>query len=328
MTIDTSSPFMGQLLKRKTVIASGSLILVTGANGYIASHVVNQLLQLGYNVRGTIRAEKPWLEQFFAKKYGEGRFETMLLPAFTKDALEPVLRGVSGVINLASDVSMNPDPHMVIPLAVGNVLNLLETAAKQPSIRRVVLTSSTTAAFTLQPGKKGVVVGNETWNDESVRAAWDPDTPSEFKPFLVYTASKTEAERKAWEWVRLNEPSYGFNSVLPFMNAVKTNEKPVEWYVNVEDTARLHVIAALDMEVESERLWACAAPMNWAQIIGILQNLRPNNTLIPTAPIEEPKDYTEIVGSRRALQLLRAFFGISGWTSLEQSLESGILDLP
>lgn len=100
MTIDTSSPFMGQLLKRKTVIASGSLILVTGANGYIASHVVNQLLQLGYNVRGTIRAEKPWLEQFFAKKYGEGRFETMLLPAFTKDALEPVLRGVSGVVHL------------------------------------------------------------------------------------------------------------------------------------------------------------------------------------------------------------------------------------
>lgn len=336
---------MGQLFKRKTVIASGSLILVTGANGYIASHVVNQLLQLGYNVRGTIRAEKPWLEQFFAKKYGEGRFETMLLPAFTKDALEPVLRGVSGVIHLVLH------PHMVIPLAVGNVLNLLETAAKQPSIRRIVLTSSTTAAFTLQPGKKGVVVGNETWNDESVRAAWDPDTPSELKPFLVYTASKTEAERKAWEWVRLNEPSYGFNSVLPFMNfgtilhpniggstmnfprSLLAGETSCmafgpQWYVNVEDTARLHVIAALDTEVESERLWACAAPMNWVQIIGILQNLRPNNTLIPTAPIEEPKDYTEIVGSGRALQLLRAFFGISGWTSLEQSLESGILDLP
>lgn len=142
---------------------------------------------------------------------------------------------------------MNPDPHMVIPLAVGNVLNLLETAAKKPSIRRVVLTSSTTAAFTLQPGRKGVVVGNgmfaslediincvcvdtyatsETWNDESVRAAWDPDTPSELKPFLVYTASKTEAERKAWEWVRLNEPSYGFNSVLPFMNVSTLIEGP------------------------------------------------------------------------------------------------------
>lgn len=179
MTQGTPSPFIGQPFKRNTVIASGSLILVTGANGYIASHVVNQLLQLGYNVRGTIRAEKPWLEQFFAKKYGEGRFQTMLLPAFTKDALEPVLQGVSAVIHLvcptyacfhhsestdsqkqASDVSMNPNPHTVIPLAVGNVLNLLETAANHPSIRRFVLTSSTTAAFTLQPGKKGIVVDN------------------------------------------------------------------------------------------------------------------------------------------------------------------------
>lgn len=33
----------------------GSRILVTGANGYIASHVVDQLLALRYVVRGTIR---------------------------------------------------------------------------------------------------------------------------------------------------------------------------------------------------------------------------------------------------------------------------------
>ena len=34
---------------------SEDLILVTGANGYIASHLVKQLLEAGYRVRGTVR---------------------------------------------------------------------------------------------------------------------------------------------------------------------------------------------------------------------------------------------------------------------------------
>ena len=33
-------------------------ILVTGASGYIASHIVQQLQLLGYRVRGTVRSKK------------------------------------------------------------------------------------------------------------------------------------------------------------------------------------------------------------------------------------------------------------------------------
>ncbi|GKZ52116.1 hypothetical protein AbraIFM66951_000537, partial [Aspergillus brasiliensis] len=46
-------------------LPKGALILVTGANGFIASHVSDQLLQMGYRVRGTVRSEKPWLEEHF-----------------------------------------------------------------------------------------------------------------------------------------------------------------------------------------------------------------------------------------------------------------------
>jgi len=38
----------------KNTIPPGSKILVTGANGFIGSNVVDQLLSLGYFVRGTI----------------------------------------------------------------------------------------------------------------------------------------------------------------------------------------------------------------------------------------------------------------------------------
>jgi nucleoside-diphosphate-sugar epimerase len=43
----------------------GSLILVTGANGNIDSHVMNTFIDLGYRVQGTIRERKPWLSKYF-----------------------------------------------------------------------------------------------------------------------------------------------------------------------------------------------------------------------------------------------------------------------
>ena len=36
-------------------VHAGDLICVTGANGFIASHLVGQLLAAGYRVRGTVR---------------------------------------------------------------------------------------------------------------------------------------------------------------------------------------------------------------------------------------------------------------------------------
>jgi uncharacterized protein YbjT (DUF2867 family) len=39
------------------VIAAGANVLVSGANGYIATWLVRTLLEHGYAVRGTVRAE-------------------------------------------------------------------------------------------------------------------------------------------------------------------------------------------------------------------------------------------------------------------------------
>jgi hypothetical protein len=55
----------------------------------------------------------------------------------------------------------------------------------------------------------------DTWNDASVKAAWDENTPAEIKALMVYAASKTEGERAAFNWVKKNKPGFVFNSVLP-----------------------------------------------------------------------------------------------------------------
>ncbi|KAJ5744216.1 hypothetical protein N7533_009086 [Penicillium manginii] len=49
----------------KNTIRQGSRTLITGTNGFIGSHVVDQLLSLGYLVRGTVRESKPWLNELF-----------------------------------------------------------------------------------------------------------------------------------------------------------------------------------------------------------------------------------------------------------------------
>lgn len=73
---------MAPTLKGKSpVIAPGSLILVTGANGFIGSHIADQLIRAGYRVRGTARdaSKAAWLEEFFENKYGKGKFESVIV---------------------------------------------------------------------------------------------------------------------------------------------------------------------------------------------------------------------------------------------------------
>lgn len=79
----------------------GAVVLVTGANGYIGSSVVDTLLQEGYNVRGTVRSPKTWLVKLFTEKYGVGRFETVILPDLrAQEDIERALDGVQGLIHV------------------------------------------------------------------------------------------------------------------------------------------------------------------------------------------------------------------------------------
>jgi uncharacterized protein YbjT (DUF2867 family) len=79
------------------------LVLVTGANGYIGSTIVDILLQAGYYVRGTVRSEKPWLQALFDNKYGAGRFHMVVVNNLGVQAnFELAMEGVEGVLHVVS----------------------------------------------------------------------------------------------------------------------------------------------------------------------------------------------------------------------------------
>ena len=64
-------------------IAPGDKILVTGANGFLAAHVVDISLKKGYAVRGAVRSldKGEYLKKLFAK-YGD-KFELVVVKDIT-----------------------------------------------------------------------------------------------------------------------------------------------------------------------------------------------------------------------------------------------------
>lgn len=74
----------------------GSLVLVTGATGFMATHIVDQLLFAGYHVRGTLRDEKKaaWTTSFFSARHGAGKYSAVIVPEMsTMGAFDEAVKG-------------------------------------------------------------------------------------------------------------------------------------------------------------------------------------------------------------------------------------------
>jgi nucleoside-diphosphate-sugar epimerase len=108
-------------------------------------------------------------------------------------------------------MTMDPDPNKVITPMVAGTLGLLNAAAKQPSVKRFVLTSSCAAAATAEPGVAKTIDEN-TWNDAATREAWAPPPYGPERSFAVYAASKMQMEKEAWKWHAEHKSSFVLNT--------------------------------------------------------------------------------------------------------------------
>ncbi|KAI9723450.1 MAG: hypothetical protein M1828_004180 [Chrysothrix sp. TS-e1954] len=339
----------------------GSLILISGINGFIASHIADQFLAYGYRVRGTARsAEKLAIaHEFLDRRHGHGSpaFEDAVVPDMgVRGAFEDAMKGCHGVAHVATDVSFGTDPNKVITPTVKAVEWILETAMNTPTVKRFVFSSSSSAATEPKPGVK-FHIDASTWNTESSEIAWTgPPYDGGFdRAFSVYAASKTEAERAAWKYVDTHKPSFGFNTILPDFNmgpilseqqhgstggwvrnmwrgdAAMTDLLrgfAPQYYVNVADNAKVHVAAMLMGDVERERLYTWAEPFNFNDLVNTMaqlekEGMKPGKQL-PTTVEGIGRDLST-VDTKRPLELLSRM-GQEGWTGFRESTRDACRD--
>lgn len=199
---------------------SEQTILVTGANGYIALHIVKQLLDRGYNIRGTVRSQKASdkVRTAFPQHWGS-RLETAFVADLTRpecyaDALDDK---VTGVIHAASPVHgvVEDNVRDMLDPAIKGATAILDAVSQMASssCKRVLHLSSFSAMLDPAKGfRPGYIYTDNDWNpitfDEAVAISDRTD---------LYLASKSLSERAAWDWVSQKKPDFDLVCINPSM---------------------------------------------------------------------------------------------------------------
>jgi len=166
-------------------------VLVTGASGYLGTHVVKVLLDAGYKVRGTVRNvkdEKKVKHLYNLCPNAAHPLELVEADLTDKSCWKKAVSGCTYVMHTASPFPLvNPQTadELVVP-AVNGTLSVLEACRDAGGVKRVVLTSSIIAIC--GSGGNSTPYTENDWSDESKTN--------------FYGQSKIKAEKAAWEFIR------------------------------------------------------------------------------------------------------------------------------
>jgi dihydroflavonol-4-reductase len=261
-------------------------VLVTGSSGYIAKHIVHQLLAAGFDVRGSVRDPSRGAEVRLAvaRALGAdpgGRLAFVTLDLDRDDGWVEAMRGVDVLVHTASPfpVVQPRDEAEVVRPAVEGARRALR-AALAAGIGRVVMTSSAAAVIYGRKSGDRPVYDETDWTDLS-------------NPLLTpYIRSKTLAERAAWEVAAANpalrltmvnpglvlgaplDDRFGTSlGVVERILAAKDPAMPRASFpiVHVRDIARMHVAAIDNPAAEGRRFLGADAVASFADMARILK---------------------------------------------------------
>jgi nucleoside-diphosphate-sugar epimerase len=168
-----------------------SRVCVTGAAGFIAGHTIVDLLNDGHVVHGTVRslgddAKRLHLDEL--KGRYPGRLELFEADLLEPGSLDAALEDCDALIHTAAAVRLTArDPQkQIIDVAVRGTQNALDSVARSPSVRRIVMTSSIAA-----------VISHDTQDKTYSEDDWCSSDDVQKDP---YGMGKTQSERLLWEF--------------------------------------------------------------------------------------------------------------------------------
>jgi len=181
-------------------------VLLTGISGWIAKHTAIELLNLGFEVLGTVR-NKNLTEQTkdTISKYAPiDKLSFLELDLLKDHGWDVAAKECKYIMHIASPFPMkvSNDREKLLPVAVDGTLRVLNSGIKN-NVDQIIVTSSIVAMFRKPNRSNPYSFGENDWTDEN----W-------IEGVSDYFLSKTKAERAAWEFME----SKGLKNKLTTIN--------------------------------------------------------------------------------------------------------------
>ena len=240
-------------------------VLVTGASGFIGLHCIAQLLQAGYQVKGSLRsrARESEIRNALSKVVNaENRLEICELDLLKDDGWDEAVSGCDYVMHVASPLlDREPkDQDEIIRPAHEGLMRAIKSSVRN-KVKRFVMTSSFSA---IGYGHVKDVFDESHWTDTTQKIG-------------AYNKSKAIAEKAMWDYldslkdeekieaVAIN-PTLVIGASLSddvgtsniFLQKMLDGSYPVVpkvhfGYVTVKDTAKAHVAAMTHPHASGKR---------------------------------------------------------------------------
>ncbi|GJP88382.1 hypothetical protein CBS63078_6696 [Aspergillus niger] len=199
----------------------GQHVLLTGANGFVASHILSILLDRGYTVTATVRSQAKADEVVKAHPDWKGKIEFAIVSDFTSQKpfntlFEENKIAFDYVIHTASPLKFDIkdiQKEMIEP-AVKGTTQILESAHQHggSALKRFILLGSAVSVLDSfeDMSREGRPYTEKSWNPVTAQQAIERNDT-----VLGYNVSKTQAERKAWEFMQANNPNFDLTVINP-----------------------------------------------------------------------------------------------------------------
>jgi nucleoside-diphosphate-sugar epimerase len=266
-----------------TILTTSKPILVTGATGYIASHVIQRLLQQGYKVRGTVRSLGRKEKYAFLYKLVPEKVDNLTLveaELTDSESWPKACDGVDYILHIASPIPpyVPKDEDEIVKPAIAGTMNVLNSALEK-GCKKVVVTSSCLSIFF---GNEDKVLTEEDWSDLSKCPA--------------YPKSKVLAEKAAWEFYEKNKDKIDVTVVNPSLifgpvytvhgNSSETlmaehlkgtypgvlDPETTPCVVDVRDVADAHINALFNRESKGKRYIVANTGLAYSKLASILKD--------------------------------------------------------